>query len=62
MAEILGEEMTNPPESEKPQSAWTVLDSFTKMIVTLTSALLGLTVTFAVQVIGKTNVAALWSL
>ena len=43
------------PATENPPSPWTAIDGFTKTIVTLASALLGLTVTFASQLVGQTD-------
>jgi hypothetical protein len=43
------------PTTDPPASPWTAIQDFAKNVVTLAGALIGLTVTFAAQLLGKTG-------
>jgi hypothetical protein len=44
------------PRTTPPASAWVAIQDFTKNVVTLAGALIGLTVTFASQLLGKADI------
>jgi hypothetical protein len=44
-----------PPQTDSPPSPWAAIQDFAKNVVTLAGALIGLTVTFASQLLGKTD-------
>src|SRR5690348_3310580 len=47
--------LPTPPKTEDAPNQWAVIEEFLKTVTTLAGALLGLTVTFATQLIGKAD-------
>jgi hypothetical protein len=54
--------MAAAPDTLQPVSPWTAIQEFAKNVVTLAGALIGLTVTFAAQLLGRTDFATRISL